>query len=135
MAVEIERKFLVVGEAWRAAATSRDRLVQGYLANTAASSVRVRRSGEQAWISVKSMTRAIARLEFEYPIPVADAQVMLDTLCEPGLLDKVRHRVPVGGHVWEVDEFAGDNLGLVVAEIELDAVDEDFVLPDCPLRP
>ncbi len=130
MAVEIERKFLVVGDAWRSQAVSRERLTQGYLANTTLSSVRVRRGGEQAWISVKSMTRQIARLEFEYTIPLSDAQQLLEQLCERPLLDKVRHRVPVGEHVWEVDEFAADNAGLIVAEVELDAVDESFVMPD-----
>ena len=129
MAVEIERKFLVVGDAWRDGAVSRERLTQGYLANTTLSSVRVRRGGERAWLSAKSMTREIARLEFEYAIPVADAQVMLEQLCERPLLDKVRHRVPVGDHVWEVDEFGAENAGLIVAEIELGAVDEPFVLP------
>ena len=72
MAIEIERKFLVVGDAWRERAVSRQRLTQGYLANTRLSSVRVRRGGEQAWVSVKSMSRQLERLEFEYPIPVAD---------------------------------------------------------------
>lgn len=130
MAVEIERKFLVVGNAWRERAVSRQRLTQGYLANTSLSSVRVRRGGEQAWVSVKSMTRQLQRLEFEYPIPVADADIMLEQMCERPLLDKVRHLVPVGRHVWEVDEFAAENAGLIVAEIELDAVDEPFDLPD-----
>lgn len=129
MGLEIERKFLVVDDAWRSGTVRAERLTQGYLANTARSSVRVRLGDDGAWLSVKAMTRSIARAEFEYPIPPAEARTLLDTLCEPPLLDKVRHHVPVGAHVWEVDEFQGDNAGLVVAEIELGAVDEAFAAP------
>lgn len=129
MGVEIERKFLVSGEAWRAAASSRQLLRQGYLANTARASVRVRRAGDAAWLSVKSMSRAIVRDEYEYPIPAADADAMLDRLCDGPRVDKVRHLVTVAGHDWEVDEFLGDNAGLVVAELELDDVDEPFERP------
>ena len=129
MGLEIERKFLVRDDAWRAQAVRSLRLRQGYLANTARSSVRVRSSGDTAWLSVKSMTRELVRLEFEYRIPVAEAAQMLDALCEPPLLDKVRHYVPVGRHEWEVDEFLGDNAGLVVAELELDAPDERYEPP------
>ncbi|MCZ8131355.1 MAG: CYTH domain-containing protein [Steroidobacteraceae bacterium] len=129
MGVEIERKFLVRGDAWRAQAVRSQRLRQGYLANTSRSSVRVRLAGDRAWLSVKSMTRELARLEFEYEIAVADAGPLLDALCEPPLLDKVRHYVPFGRHEWEVDEFLGDNAGLVVAELELDAADEPYEAP------
>lgn len=129
MGVEIERKFLVAGEEWRRAASRSVRLTQGYLANTRLSSVRVRRSGEHAWLGVKSMTKEIVRLEFEYAIPPGDAQALLERLCEGPLVDKVRHYVRVGAHEWEVDEFLGDNAGLVVAELELDAPDESFTRP------
>ncbi len=129
MGVEIERKFLVTGEAWRAAAASREVLRQGYLANTGRASVRVRRAGDAAWLSVKSMTRAIVRDEYEYPIPMADADAMLDRLCDGPRVEKVRHLVTVGAHAWEVDEFLGDNAGLVVAELELDDADEPFERP------
>jgi adenylate cyclase len=129
MAVEIERKFLVADEAWRAAADAGTRLVQGYLANTERASVRVRSAGTAAWLSVKAMVRGLSRDEFEYAIPVAEAEHLLRTLCLPPLLEKVRYRVPVAGHVWEVDEFGGDNSGLVVAEIELRAEDESFMRP------
>lgn len=129
MGVEIERKFLVTGDAWRHAAARRERMTQGYLANTSRSSVRVRRAGERAWLSAKSMTAAIERLEFEYAIPVADAEQMLERLCEGPLVDKVRHYVHVGAHEWEIDEFLGANAGLVVAELELDAVDEPYERP------
>ena len=129
MAVEIERKFLVEGDAWRAAADAGTRLVQGYLANTERASVRVRSAGHAAWLSVKAMVRGLSRDEFEYPIPVDEAEHLLRSLCQPPLLEKVRFRVPVAGHVWEVDEFAGDNAGLIVAEIELQAEDERFARP------
>ena len=129
MAVEIERKFLVEGDAWRAAADAGMRLVQGYLANTERASVRVRSAGSAAWISVKAMVRGLSRDEFEYAIPVGEAEHMLKSLCAPPLLEKVRFRVPVAGHVWEIDEFGGDNAGLIVAEIELGAEDEPFERP------
>lgn len=129
MGVEIERKFLVTGDAWRAAASSRELLRQGYLANTSRASVRVRRAGQAGWLSVKSMTRAIVREEYEYPIPPADADAMLDRLCAGPRIEKVRHLVAVAGHRWEVDEFLGDNAGLVVAELELDEADEPFERP------
>lgn len=129
MGVEIERTFLVAHDAWRSAATSRETLSQGYLANTSKSSVRIRRAGDAAWLSVKSMTRGLVRQEYEYPVPLEDAERMLDALCEGPLVEKVRHLVTVGGHVWEIDEFLGDNAGLVVAELELDAPDEPFERP------
>jgi adenylate cyclase len=129
MGVEIERKFLLRSDAWRAAVASSTRLRQGYLANTAHASVRVRRAGDTAWLSVKSMTAALTRHEYEYAIPPDDADAMLDRLCEGPRIDKIRHLVTVAGHVWEIDEFLGDNAGLVVAELELDAEDEAFVTP------
>lgn len=129
MGVEIERKFLVSGDAWRREASRSVRFTQGYLANTSRSSVRVRRAGDAAWLSVKSMTTELVRLEYEYSIPAADAERMLDSLCEGPLVDKVRHYVPHGAHEWEVDEFLGANAGLVVAELELDAPDEAYERP------
>lgn len=129
MGIEIERKFLVRDAAWRTAAHERVRMTQGYLANTSRSSVRVRRAGDRAWLSVKSMTTDLVRLEYEYPIPADEAAAMLERLCEGPLVDKVRHYVRVGAHEWEIDEFLGDNAGLVVAELELDAPDEAFDRP------
>lgn len=129
MAIEIERKFLPVSDAWRAAVTDSRRLVQGYIANTPRCSVRVRIAGEAAWLSLKSMDPGTTRHEFEYPVPCGDARQILAGLCEGPPLEKIRHRVPAGRHCYEVDEFLGDNAGLVIAEIELGAADETFDRP------
>ena len=135
MGIEIERKFLVVGQAWRAQAERRQRMAQGYLNDAAAVdsgaqqvSVRVRIAGEQAALNLKSRELGASRQEFEYAIPLADAEALL-ALCVGGVIDKTRHYVSVGAHLWEVDEFHGENVGLVVAEIELSAVDEAFERP------
>lgn len=129
MATEIERKFLVTGH-FAEAATSADRIVQGYLSSMPERTVRVRIRGEQAFLTIKGgTTGGFSRSEFEYEIPVADAEVML-SLCEPSVIDKVRHLVPFAGHVWEVDVFLGCNEGLVMAEIELKSEAESFEKPD-----
>jgi adenylate cyclase len=128
MGVEIERKFLLRPGAWTPPAHG-TRLRQGYLP-TEGATVRVRRDDVRGWITVKGPPDGVSRAEFEYEIPLADAEALLDTLCRPPLIDKVRYRVPFGEHVWEVDVFAGENAGLVVAEIELGAADEPFARPD-----
>ncbi|HVZ21291.1 MAG TPA: CYTH domain-containing protein [Vicinamibacterales bacterium] len=128
MAREIERKFLVIGTAWMAGANG-VRFRQGYLSTVKERTVRVRVEGERALLTIKGPTVGVSRLEFEYPIPVPDAERMLDALCERPLVEKTRYRIPIGSHVWEIDEFAGDNEGLVVAEIELAAPDEPFERP------
>jgi adenylate cyclase len=128
MAVEIERKFLLADDRWRAAIEHSERLAQGYLGGSRAS-VRVRIGGGRAWLNIKARVRGAARLEFEYPIPLADGEQLLAELCEPGRIDKVRHHVRHAGALWEIDEFGGANAGLVVAEIELDAVDSAFERP------
>lgn len=130
MPVEIERKFLLRGDGWRQAAHDAQRLRQGYLNNEARCSVRVRTSAERGWLNIKSATVGAQRQEFEYEIPLAEANQMLDTLSLKPLIEKTRHFVNVGPHVWEIDEFEGDNAGLVVAEIELDHPDEAFAKPD-----
>lgn len=130
MGVEIERKFLVRHDGWRRAALSRVEIVQGYLANTARSSIRLRVAGNAATLSVKGMTPGMSRDEFEYAIPVADARQMLASLCEGPLVDKTRHFVACGPHRYELDEFEGANAGLVVAELELGSEDEAFDRPD-----
>ncbi|AXI83286.1 CYTH domain-containing protein [Xylella taiwanensis] len=136
MPIEIERKFLVVGESWRAAAHVVIPMTQGYINDQKALgsgvqkvSVRVRIQGEEAYLNLKSVELGHTRQEFEYAIPLSEASDLL-ALCVGGLIDKRRHLVRYAGHVWEVDEFFGDNAGLVVAEIELDSADEDFVWPD-----
>ena len=129
MATEIERKFLPRDGGWRALASSRTLLRQGYLANNPRCSVRVRVAGDAGWLSVKAMTAGVARAEYEYPVPRAEADELLDTLCERPFIEKWRHLVPWQGKLWEVDEFLGDNAGLVVAEIELDSADEAIARP------
>jgi len=129
MAIEIERKFLVTSEAWREAADAGTRFRQGYLIGAEKASVRVRIEGERANINIKSATLGVRRQEYEYSIPLAEAEEILDTLCEQPQIEKTRYHVPVGEHTWEVDVFAGDNAGLVVAEVELEEEDEPFVRP------
>ncbi|MEE7546925.1 CYTH domain-containing protein [Xanthomonas sp. Kuri4-1] len=136
MPVEIERKFLVSGDGWRAAAHAVLPMAQGYINDQAAmdsgaqkASVRVRIQGEQAFLNLKSRELGHTRQEFEYPLPLDEARALL-ALCVGGLIDKRRHLVQHQGHLWEVDEFLGDNAGLVVAEIELDQADEAFARPD-----
>lgn len=119
MAVEIERKFLVRSEDWRREVVLTRRLAQGYLANTALSSVRIRLADGQGTLSVKAMTPGLAREEFEYGVPAAEARYMLDRLCEGPRVEKQRHYVDVEGYRFEVDEFGLDNAGLVIAELEL----------------
>ncbi|WP_300616869.1 CYTH domain-containing protein [Dokdonella sp.] len=130
MGIEIERKFLVVGDAWRDAVSRSEAMVQGYLAGPpgARCSVRVRIAGERAWLNIKSATPGVKRDEYEYEIPLADARRQLDTLAAD-VIEKRRHYVEVDGHCFEVDEFGGDNAGLVVAELELDSVDAAYPHP------
>lgn len=129
MAQEIERKFLVRGTAWRDLASG-VLYRQGYLSTSEDRSVRVRVAGEKAHLTIKGRSRGAIRTEFEYEVPWADAQLMLDELCERPLIEKTRYRVTIGGLVWEIDEFAGDNAGLVVAEVELADEDQAFAKPD-----
>lgn len=128
MPVEIERKFLVTSGCWRAGATSSRRIVQGYLASDPARSVRIRIAGDEAWLTIKGAATGISRAEFEYPVPAADAGEML-ALCLPGVIEKIRHLVPHHNQLWEIDEFLGDNAGLIIAEIELDAPDQAIAHP------
>jgi adenylate cyclase len=129
MGIEIERKFLLASEAWRG--LGRPTLMrQGYLCADPVRTVRVRIEGECAVITIKSKSVGASRGEWEYDIPVPDAAELLERLCEQPLVEKVRHRIEHAGHVWEVDEFLGENAGLVVAEIELGAEDEAFERPD-----
>ena len=130
MALEIEHKFLLRDERWRDQVEHSLRMRQGYLVSDATRSVRVRVAGDQGYLNIKSGTLGIARREYEYRIPLDEAEELLDTLCEKPLLEKTRHFIHYGDHLWEVDEFSGDNAGLIVAEVELGAVDEAFARPD-----
>jgi adenylate cyclase len=128
MGKEIERKFLVTGNAWRAGEGTDFR--QGYLSTDKERTVRVRAAGDIAHLTIKGITEGATRTEFEYPIPVADAELMLDTLCLRPLIEKRRYRVQHGGMTWEIDEFRGDNVGLVIAEIELERPQQRFEKPE-----
>jgi adenylate cyclase len=129
MATEIERKFLVVNNAWRDQVLSQARLMQGYLVSTSRLTLRARLEGDQGRLTIKGASRGISRSEYEYPIPAEDVQAMLRELAETAIIDKMRYRVRHADHLWEVDEFAGDNAGLIVAEIELQTLDEGFERP------
>jgi adenylate cyclase len=130
MATEIERKFLVRSDAWRAHAHRHVRYRQGYLANTEHCSVRVRVGAAGAHVNVKGATVGASRLEFEYPVPLEDAEVMLRELCLRPIIEKTRYLVRHLDQDWEVDVFEGDNAGLVVAEIELEDEARALTLPD-----
>ena len=128
MGLEIERKFLVAG-AGRKGLAAGVRYRQGYLSRSGGPTVRVRIAGDEGFLTVKGAAHGLARAEFEYAIPVEDAAAMLDDLCEKTLVEKTRYRIPFGAHILEVDEFSGDNAGLVLAEVELRSADEE---PDRP---
>lgn len=128
MAQEIERKFLVTDLSWRAGATGQ-LYRQGYIPTQTLATVRVRVIGDRGYLTLKSPTQGISRHEFEYEIPLADATTLLATLCQPPLIEKYRYRLTVGHHTWEVDEFLGDNAGLILAEIELSSETETFEVP------
>lgn len=130
MGIEVERKFLVQNESWRSQVAQSLPMRQGYLNREQRCSVRVRTSGHKGWLNIKGATIGVQRPEFEYEIPVEDANVLLDTLSHQPLIEKVRHLVYFDGHCWEIDEFAAENAGLIVAEVELSHPDEAFVRPD-----
>jgi len=134
MAIEIERKFLVSSDEWRTrpdgSVTPGTLFCQGYIPTEGLTTVRVRIEGEQARLTIKGKNEGLARTEFEYPIPLADARQMLDNLCARPLIEKTRYCYEYAGLVWEIDVFAGDNAGLVVAEVELASVEQSVALPD-----
>lgn len=129
MAMEIEHKFLLASDAWRQKIHHSSDYKQGYLSSSPLNSIRVRVAGKQAWLNIKSATIGNHRHEFEYEIPLSDAETLLNELCHKPLIEKTRHFVHHAGHVWEIDEFSGDNAGLIVAEIELSELDEQFEKP------
>ncbi len=128
MAIEIERKFLVRKDDWRRPGQGL-RYRQGYLTIDPSRTVRVRLAGEEGFLTIKGKSDGMSRSEFEYTIPVAEANEMLDSLCFKPLIEKIRYRLDHCGHLWEVDEFEGDNQGLILAEVELARVDEVVELP------
>lgn len=133
MALEIERKFLVVSDAWRCDSAGLPRpgvrFRQGYIPGSDTTAVRVRLEGERGVLTIKALTESLARLEYEYSIPASDALEMLDNVCSKPQIDKIRYCVAHGAHTWEVDEFLGENAGLIVAEIELGDEHESFERP------
>ena len=141
MALEIERKFLIVNDRWREAVSRTVAMAQGYINDQAAmdsgaqrASVRIRLEGDDARLNIKSRESVSAkpgrsRQEFDYPIPVGDANDLL-ALCVGGRIEKRRHFVEYGRHAWEIDEFLGENAGLIIAEVELAADDETFETPE-----
>ena len=130
MAREIERKFLVTGDSWRALVESSSLLRQGYLSSNAKATVRVRSwDDERAALTLKGKTSGMTRAEYEYDIPMDDAREMLE-MARPHVLEKRRHLVPFGGLTWEVDVFEGRHDGLVIAEVELTSEDQAVEMPD-----
>jgi CYTH domain-containing protein len=128
MKIEIERKFLLGSDAWRSGAAG-VLYRQGYLCTDPERTVRVRLGGGTAILAIKGAGDGIARAEFEYPIPMAEAETLLNGLCLQPLVEKYRYRVPFAGLTWEVDEFLGANAGLLLAEVELERTDQPVPLP------
>ena len=128
--IEIERKFLVTSEDFKAAAFMQNRIAQGYLSSVPDRTVRVRIKGEKGFLTIKGASNesGLSRFEWEKEIPVDEAKELLK-LCEKGVIDKTRFEVKIGNHIFEVDEFYGDNQGLIVAEIELNSENENFERP------
>ncbi len=129
MSQEIERKFLVKGE-YKSQAVRSFRIVQGYLSSATGRTVRIRIKGDKGFITIKGQSNesGLSRYEWEKEIPLNEAEELL-LLCEPGVIDKTRYEIPVGKHIFEVDEFYGENNGLTLAEIELETEDENYTKP------
>ncbi len=130
MATEIERKYLVVNDKWKEHVVSESVLKQGYVANQPNATVRVRIAKGHAHLNIKSATTGITRAEYEYEIPLTDAEKILAEIAEQPFIDKTRYKVRCGDHIWDLDRFAGENSGLVMAEIELTHENEPFELPE-----
>jgi len=128
MAKEIERKFLLKGDAWRALAKGTT-YRQGYLNSAKERTVRVRTAEDKAFLTIKGLTLGATRAEYEYAIPFDEGKAMLDALAEKPLIEKKRYKIPAGDLTWEIDEFLGDNAGLIVAEVELKSEDQAFDRP------
>jgi adenylate cyclase len=129
MPKEIERKFLLKNDSWRSHDSGK-RFRQGYLSTVKERTVRVRTAGDKAFLTIKGISVGASRSEYEYEIPMVDANEMLDQLCERPLIEKTRYRISHVGLVWEVDEFEGENRGLITAEVELKEEHQSVTLPD-----
>jgi adenylate cyclase len=129
MGKEIERKFLVKGDEWRSLAKG-TLYRQGYLNSTKERTVRIRTINDKAFLTIKGLTLNATRSEYEYEIPLADCNAMLDTLAEKPIIEKKRYKVPFAGLTWEIDEFFGENEGLIVAEVELESEGQTFRKPE-----
>ncbi len=130
MGIEIERKFLLKNDHWKEIAKEGIAYRQGYFSGAKKASLRIRVEGNKAKFNIKSLDNShIRRQEYEYTLPLSEAEEMLDTLCDRPLIEKVRYHVPYQGHIWEIDIFSGDNAGLMVAEIELQNENEKFAVP------
>lgn len=129
MSIEIEHKFLLLNDTWRNEVSHACYYQQGYMSSLPTSSIRVRTANEHAWLNIKSATIGNQRHEYEYPIPLDDAQELLLNLCQKPLVIKTRHFILRQQHTWEIDEFHGDNDGLIIAEIELSSAEEAFDKP------
>jgi len=128
MGTEIERKFLLADDTWRGLAEGKW-YCQGYICSGAQATVRIRTIGDNGFLTIKGPTRGLARAEYEYPIPVSDAREMLANLCSRPLIEKIRYTIEFAGSIWEIDEFKKENDGLVLAEIELEQPQQQFVMP------
>lgn len=129
MGIEIEKKFLLKGGEWKQLAVG-IAYRQGYLNSVKERTVRVRTINDNGFLTIKGISVGATRLEYEYQIPLEDAQALLDELCEKPLIEKNRYKVDFGGFTWEIDEFFGQNDGLIVAEIELESEDQSFAKPE-----
>ncbi|MCJ7555485.1 MAG: CYTH domain-containing protein [Gammaproteobacteria bacterium] len=129
MGVEVERKFLVANNQWQERVSRSQEMTQGYLGEEGKASVRVRVAGEQAWLTIKSATQGMTRLEYEYPVPVAEGREILSRLTRHAIVAKTRYWVLNGQNTWELDVFQGENEGLVTAELELAREDQEFDIP------
>ncbi|MBT2970668.1 MAG: adenylate cyclase [gamma proteobacterium symbiont of Ctena orbiculata] len=130
MALEIERKYLVINDKWRDNVIKESAMRQGYLASQPNATVRVRVSGSEARLTIKGRSKGISRSEYEYSIPLQEAQELLDNHIAGALIEKVRYQVRCGNHIWDLDVFDGANRGLVIAEVELSSEDEGFLMPE-----
>ena len=127
--MEIERKFLLKDDSWRLSAVGK-KYHQGYLSSNKERTVRIRTIDDRGYLTIKGIAKGAVRVEYEYEIPATEARAMLEDLCEKPLIEKIRYKIKHHGLVWEVDEFYGENQGLIMAEVELDFKDQKFEKPE-----